>query len=103
MAHELVEPLGSQLWAVDEGEAEAAHGLPVVAPAPGEEARPDGLWRLKEAEQVVDELVREGADTVLEAMFHRRRFVLLAPCWHFVEHDAGAAYLACWLQYRGFR
>jgi len=65
VGHEPVQPLGVQRRAVSHGEAEAAHGPPVVAPAPREQARPHGLWHRQEAEQMVDDLVREGADLVL--------------------------------------
>lgn len=54
------------------------HGLPVVAPSPREQARPHSLRRRQEAEQVVNDLVGQGADPVLAASVHGRGLFLLA-------------------------
>ena len=80
MVHELVDRL------VGAGDAQDGHGLPEVAPAPGEHARAHHLLRLQERQHVMQERVRERADVVpAAAALHRR---LLALGRHSVEHSA---------------
>jgi len=75
MVHELPE-IPDRYRTLSANDAQACGGLPEVAPAPGEHARPHGLLHREEGEEVVDDPVREGADAV-----DRRR--------HSVEQAAG--------------
>jgi len=60
-----------------------------VAPAAGEHARPHGLLRLQEAEDVLQNFVREDIDAVAAS---RQRRLSLALAWgHSVEQAAGVA------------
>ena len=87
MVHKLAERadrLGLML--VEVPNAQGRGGLPEMAPAPGQDARPHGLLCWQELEHVVQERVWQRADVVF---FHLRTcaFVHLSPQpWrHFVE------------------
>ncbi len=67
------------------GDAQDGHGLPEVAPAPGEHAGAHDLLRLQERQHVLQERGREEADAVVAAPLHQR---LLALRRHSVEHLA---------------
>jgi hypothetical protein len=72
---------------------EAVHGLPMVAPTPGEDARPYGLLCGEKAKHVVDGLIWEGADQVQPAV--RGGYLVPAPRRHTVEQAAGVALHKC--------
>ena len=90
MVHELPEtPNRPRTLSADD--AQACGGLPEVAPALGEHARPHGLLHREEGQEVVEDPVREGADAV-----HPRR--------HSVEQAAGgdSAGKGCQKRRRGY-
>ena len=65
VVHELPELLhGPRELAVSTDDAEGLGGLPEVAPAPGQHAGPDGILVWQEAEDVLEDAVRKGADAV---------------------------------------
>uniref|UniRef100_A0A0E0BGD0 Uncharacterized protein n=1 Tax=Oryza glumipatula TaxID=40148 RepID=A0A0E0BGD0_9ORYZ len=69
-------------------------GPPEVAPAAGEHARPHGLVRWQEGEDIVEDLIREGAKPVLAAVLLGRESLAsaaaVAPRSHSVEQVASA-------------
>lgn len=77
---------------IERVDAQGGHGLPLVAPAAGEHARPHHVAGGQEGERPLEDLVRKGADAVLATAIRggdRRRLALL-PVSHFVEQAAGA-------------
>lgn len=77
-------------------DTKGGHGLPEVAPAGGEHARPYGVTRGQGRQDLLEERVRQGADAVVAAS--RRCFldsVALGRLSHSVEEvaRAGAAKL----------
>ena len=69
-------------------DAQAWGGHPEVAPAAGEHARPHGLQRQKEAEDVFQDAVRQGVDAASAA----DRSLAAFPRMHSVEQVAGVQY-----------
>jgi hypothetical protein len=67
MVHEfskLLDRSVASVVALDVGDAQACGELPEVTPAPREHARTHGLLRREEGEEMVEDIVREGADAV---------------------------------------
>jgi hypothetical protein len=60
---------------------------PKVAPAPSKHTRSHGRLHWEEGEEVVEDIVGEGADAV--ARSHRRRSPVLFPWRHFAEQSSG--------------
>ena len=92
-ADELVHVVGAHLPHLERGDAQAAHEPPLVAPAPGEHARPHRLVRRQEAEDVLEDAIRQGADQVPAARHRRQRFSVRAPTRNCVEQVVGGGKL----------
>lgn len=75
IVHELGEPFCAAP-SLGAGEEKGGHGPPDGAPAPGEYARPQHLLSRQEAEHIVEDVLREGADAVHPAR-HGQSF----PFW----------------------
>jgi hypothetical protein len=74
-------------WTVEAGDAQACGVPPEVAPAPGEQASLHGRLRWEEGEDVVQQMVREGAYEIGSS--GRRRTLVVFPGRHSVEQVAG--------------
>jgi hypothetical protein len=86
IVHEFPDILNRSREVLGLHDAQACGELPDVAPAACEHARTDGLLRRQEREEMVEDLVRKGADSV-DAGRHGR---FLAPLGrsHSVEQTA---------------
>jgi len=79
MDDELSELLhGLQFIPIAEPDAQTCGGLPEMSPAAGEHARPHGVLRRQEREEVMEGVVRERADAIA-ASIRRRRTVHFSP------------------------
>lgn len=61
---------------------QSRHGFPQVAPAPGEDAGPDGLLRRQERHHVLQDLFREGVDPFTPAFHISSRLLDLVAAAH---------------------
>ncbi|BAT13164.1 Os11g0209550, partial [Oryza sativa Japonica Group] len=78
------------------GDAQARGGLPEVAPAPCEQARPHGVRRRQEPEDVVEDPIRKASNPILVGAAASRWGSLnpfpRLPWTHSVEQVAGVAF-----------
>ena len=86
----IIRPPNRQAWAITQPppNAQAWGGPPEVAPAAGEHAHPHSLRRRQEAEDVLQDAVRQG----VEAASAADRSLAAFPRMHSVEQVAGVEY-----------
>ena len=89
----ITRPPNVQAWTITQPpNAQAWGGPPEVAPAAGEHARLHGLRRRHEADDVLQDAVRQSVNAASAAESWRRRSLAAFPRMHSVEQVAGVEY-----------